>query len=202
MRKALMVTAVTFALAACGGPDDEGDFADTALGTAADQPGVAPTPEAGAADVGSWSAANVLAHIAVGDSLEVEIARLAESQAQNDDVKAVAETIIRDHSANRDEALQLAQQEQLTLAPPPADTSAQHATNVMEQLQGLQGEAFDRAFVQRQIEHHQTEVRNLTSMQATATDPEVRDFIERTLNAVQEHLDQLQQIPMTAQQDS
>jgi putative membrane protein len=197
-----MVTAVTLALAACGGQDDQGDFADTALGTAADQPGVAPAPEAGALDVGSWSAANVLAHIATGDSLEVEIARLAESQAQSDDVKAVAETIIRDHTANRDEALQLAESEQLTLQPPPADTSAQHAMDVMRQLQGLQGESFDRAFVQRQIEHHQNEVRNLTSMQATATDPEVRDFIERTLNAVQDHLDQLQQIPMSAQQDS
>lgn len=201
MRNLLMVTAVTFALAACGGPD-EGDFADTALGVAADQPGVAPATEAGAVDVGSWSAANVLAHISTGDSLEVEIARLAEGQAQSDDVKAVAETIIRDHSANHDEALQLAEQEQLTLAPPPADTSAQHATSVMQQLQGLQGEAFDRAFVQRQIEHHQDEIRNLTTMQATATDPEVRDFVERTLNAVQDHLDQLQQIPMTAQSDS
>jgi hypothetical protein len=36
-------------------------------------------------------------------------------------------------------------------------------------------------------------------MQATVEDPEVRAFIERTLTAVQEHLDQLQQIPMAAQ---
>lgn len=198
MRKQLMVMGVTFALAACGGPDDEIDFSDTALG-ATEQPAMEPATEAGAADIGSWSAANMLAHIATGDSLEVEIGRLAESQAQSDDVKAVAATIVRDHSANRDEALQLAQQEQLALTPPPADTSAAHAGNVMEQLQGLQGDAFDRAFVQRQIEHHQNEVRNLTTMQATVDDPEVRDFIERTLTAVQDHLDQLQQIPMAAQ---
>lgn len=198
MRNQLMVMGVTFALAACGGPDDEIDFSDTALGVM-EQPAMEPGTEAGAADVGSWSAANMLSHIVTGDSLEVELGRLAESKAQSDDVRAVAETIVRDHSANRDEALQLAQQEHLALTPPPADTSAAHASNVMQQLQGLEGDAFDRAFVQRQIEHHQTEVRNLTTMQATVDDPEVRAFIDRTLTAVQDHLDQLQQIPLAAQ---
>lgn len=198
MRRHLIVMSVTFAIVACGGPDDEIDYSDTALGMT-EQPATQPATEAGAADVGSWSPANVLAHISTGDSLEVEIARLAETQAASDDVKSVAQTIIRDHSANRDEALQLAQQEQLALAPPPADTSAAHASNVMQQLQALQGEEFDRAFVQRQIEHHQDEVRKLTTMQSTVQDPEVRDFVDRTLTAVQEHLDQLQQIPMTTQ---
>jgi putative membrane protein len=198
MRRHLIVMSVTFAIVACGGPDDEIDYSDTALG-ATEQPATQPATEAGAGDVGSWSPANVLAHISTGDSLEVEIARLAESKAASDDVKSVAETIIRDHSANRDEALQLAQQEQIALTPPPADTSAAHASSVMQQLQALQGEEFDRAFVQRQIEHHQDEVRKLTTMQSTVQDPEVRDFVDRTLTAVQEHLDQLQQIPMTTQ---
>ena len=198
MRRQLMVMGITCAIVACGGPDDAIDYSDTALG-ASEQPATQPATEAGAADVGSWSAANILAHIATGDSLEVEIGRLATEQAQSDDVKAVADKIVRDHSANRDEALRLAQQEQLALAPPPADTSEAHGTNVMQQLQGLQGEAFDRAFVQQQIEHHQNEVRNLTTIQATVVDPEVRAFVERTLTAVQEHLDQLQQIPMAAQ---
>jgi len=198
MRRQLMVMGITCAIVACGGPDDAIDYSDTALG-ASEQPATQPATEAGAADVGSWSAANILAHIATGDSLEVEIGRLAAEQAQSDDVKAVADKIVRDHSANRDEALRLAQQEQLALAPPPADTSEAHGTNVMQQLQGLQGEAFDRAFVQQQIEHHQNEVRNLTTIQATVVDPEVRAFVERTLTAVQEHLDQLQQIPMAAQ---
>ena len=198
MRRQLMVMGITCAIVACGGPDDAIDYSDTALG-ASEQPATQPATEAGAVDVGSWSAANILAHIATGDSLEVEIGRLATEQAQSDDVKAVADKIVRDHSANRDEALRLAQQEQLALAPPPADTSEAHATNVLQQLQGLQGEAFDRAFVQQQIEHHQNEVRNLTTIQATVEDPEVRAFVERTLTAVQEHLDQLQQIPMAAQ---
>jgi len=198
MRRQLMVMGVTFAIVACGGPDDEIDFSDTALGVS-EQPAAAPATDAEAMDVGSWSAANVLAHIATGDSLEVEIAGLAQAQAQSDDVKSVAETIARDHSANRDAALQLAAQEQLALAPAPGDMSEVHASEVMQQLQALQGEEFDRAFVQRQIEHHQDEVRRLTTLQSTVQEPAVREFVERTLTAVQDHLDQLQQIPMTAQ---
>jgi predicted outer membrane protein len=58
----------------------------------------------------------------------------------------------------------------------------------------MEDREFDRAFVQHQIEHHDEEVRKLTTMQSTVQDPEVREFVESTLDAVQQHLQRLQQI--------
>ena len=190
----MRITAITLALAvsACAS-DTDTEMDDTAMGMAADT-GIRESTAAGAVDVGSWSSANVIAHISTGDSLEVELARMAQQRATNDEVRSIAQTLEQDHSANRDRATQLAEQEGVTMMPPPGDTSATHFRNVTQRLEQLQDQEFDRAFVQQQIEHHDEEVRKLTTMQSTVQDPEVREFVESTLNAVQQHLQRLQQI--------
>ncbi len=97
-----------------------------------------------------------IAHIAyTAGQLDVEAGRQALERSHNDEVRAFAQTMVRDHQAVNQQALALLQR--LGVTPQEHATSAaltSQAAAEQQRLAGLEGAAFDRAYAEREVAYH------------------------------------------------
>ena len=138
-------------------------------------------------DVVTFSQKNLVNHMIVGDSIEVEMAQLAASRTQNAAVKDFANQLIADHKAHLDKLSKLAGKSDIGREANPSDTSGAHLASELTGLKTMAADSgFDRAFVQDQIAHHQSTINNLKAMRAAAKDA--------TLPILEKHLSSAQQL--------
>jgi len=121
-----------------------------------------------------------------GDA-EIALAAVVNTQSQNADVKALAEKIKSDHTKANEELQSIATSRQVTL--PTEPSAAQKSLH--DRLSKLSGAAFDRAYVNAMVKDHQTAVAEFTK-EAKSSDPDVKAFAEKTLPALQDHLQRAQ----------
>jgi putative membrane protein len=124
---------------------------------------------------------------------EVQIAQLASSKATNPDVKALAATLVTDHTNANKELVQLANSKNLELpAAPPRGKRKD-----LEQLAKLTGHDFDRRFVREVgIKDHEKDIKKFEKASERAKDPKLRAWINKTLPKLREHLAQAQKLPL------
>lgn len=133
-----------------------------------------------------------IAHVAVtANTIDVEAGRLAESRTQNAEVRSFAQTMITDHTAVNEQAAALAQR--LGVTPEENDISRSlqsDAESARAQLEGLQGAAFDSAYVAREVTYHQAVLDALdqTLIPAT-TNAELRTLLTQVRPAIAAHLE-------------
>ena len=138
-----------------------------------------------------------IAHIAyTAGQLDIEAARQALQQSRNADVRAFAETMLRDHQAVNAQALALLQR--LHVTPQPHPTSAAltgQAEQERQRLAGLDGAAFDRAYAEREAAYHAAVNGALRStLIPSAHNAELKALLEQGLalfGAHQEHAEAL-----------
>lgn len=98
-----------------------------------------------------------IAHIAyTAGTLDIRYAHLALAISENPDVRAFAETMIRDHSAVNEKAVALLRQ--LNATPQDNSTSQkliQNAATIRKELMRLEGAAFDRRYATNELAYHQ-----------------------------------------------
>lgn len=131
-----------------------------------------------------------IAHIAyTAGQIDVEAARQALAKSSNKQVRAFAETMVRDHEAVNVQALALVKK--LGVAPEANPTSAalsQGAAEKMRDLARLDGAAFDRAYARNEAAFHGT-VNN--ALEATlipgAKNGELKSLLETGLALFREH---------------
>jgi putative membrane protein len=137
-----------------------------------------------------WSDANILAHLATGDSLEVETARLAQQRTQNAQIRRFAQTLIKDHSKNQKQGLALAKKAGITPQPAPSDTTPQHIQQEMSRWQSASSPAqFDRAWLEFQVKHHAEDMAMLPKLQKQAHSKALKSLIGQTLPVIRKHYD-------------
>jgi putative membrane protein len=125
-------------------------------------------------EITTLSQKNVVDHMIVADSLEVEEAQLAMTRTQNAAVKDLANMLVTDHKAH------LAN---------PGDSSAAIAAAGFGQLQSMSADAgFDKAFVDAQIQTHTREIATLKALRAAAKDDDLQKDIDATLPVLDRHL--------------
>lgn len=171
------------------------------------------SPDAGAGNMGSMSSsggamalsasdaamlramtdANVVAHLAMGDSAEIVSGQTAERRAQSTALRNFARTLVTDHSRSYEQGSSLAAQRGITPALVPDDTMAMHMAMMMNQLSGAGG-SFDRDFLQMQIMHHQHMLSELNLLRSTVRDPALQQHIASVIPVVQMHLSRAQQL--------
>ena len=78
---------------------------------------------------------------------EVDLAQLASKKTQNVEVKALARRLAADHTKSNQQLMQIAQKEGVQ---PPASTD-KAASKERTKLEKLDGQAFDRAFVEQVV---------------------------------------------------
>jgi len=98
-----------------------------------------------------------IAHVAyTADSIDIRYAHLALAKSKNPKVIEFAETMIRDHTKVNEQALALL--EKLNAQPQDNFLSQQlnqQADQLVEEMSGLSGAAFDKRYAENELSYHQ-----------------------------------------------
>lgn len=127
---------------------------------------------------------------AQGGIAEVELSQLALKKAQNPEVKNFAQKMVADHTKANNELKALAAKKNVTL---PTETDAAHRAK-LNQLEGLSGADFDRAYVETMVSDHEATVQLFEKQASEEADPELKAFALKTLPNLKMHLEAIKNI--------
>ena len=172
----------------------QGASGQSASGQSTSQGGQAGATASGGAKSGAALSAGdrkMLMTMAMADMAEIEMARMAQSKSQNDQVKSFAQQMIDDHTKALTDVQQLAQTRGVTL---PSGLDRAHRAKA-DKLAKLSGDAFDQAYMaQAGVSDHKKNHSHLRTTQSRARDPEVKALAARTMPIVGQHLNAAQQL--------
>ncbi|HEV7291474.1 MAG TPA: DUF4142 domain-containing protein [Devosia sp.] len=120
---------------------------------------------------------------ASSNMLEIESSTLALEQSQNEDVRAFAEQMIADHTAASEQMATAAAEEGVT---PPMGLQPHHQ-EMLDSLTGLEGEQFDAAYMQLQVQAHDEAVALFETYSTQGEDGALKEFAVATLPVLEEH---------------
>lgn len=115
---------------------------------------------------------------------EISLAQLALKQAESQQVRQLAQQLLDDHMQTNRELVTLANLKQDAQSTEPSSTAA----DVQQQLQGLHGNDFDRAYVNDVVQSHQRAVELFAKTARNSTDPDIKQFAQAKLPILQHHL--------------
>ncbi|WAC58854.1 DUF4142 domain-containing protein [Brevundimonas sp. SL130] len=191
MKNILIAGAASLALlAAC----NQGD--DTAAQNASEA--VNTTQDATAGVVGQTSAATLGANtvdgfvtsLAVGNMYEIEAARIAQTKASNADVKALASTILEDHTAAGEKLLSTAS----TAAPDVVLPTAldQRRKGMIDNLNAAAPDDFDRVYLDQQMAAHNETLTLLNGFSDNSDAPVLATLAQEMIPTITKHRDRAQ----------
>lgn len=129
---------------------------------------------------------------------EIEAARLAMKNAQSQQVKAAAQTILRDHEKMDQQLTEVARKQQITLQPPTSFTDKALDKAHQEQakaLEKLSGEKFDVAFISALPFAHRFALAVVENgKQAPGLDPQVTQLLDQAQMKIESHLKLAEQL--------
>jgi putative membrane protein len=132
-----------------------------------------------------------VAHVAVtANSIDVDLAKLAQSRTHNADVKQFAATMITDHSAVNAQASALAAKLGVT----PKDNAVSQsllkgAAEARATIEPLKGKAFDKAYIDREVAYHTAVIGALDSVLIPTTEnAELKKLLVDVRPAFEAHL--------------
>ncbi len=189
-RNLVAATAMALALFACKEKDQTGQPETETTGTAQS---LQQTSSATATTTGS--AAGTITNLpgdekefivkaGIAGLAEVQQGNLALQKAQSADVRQYAQRMVTEHSTSNNELSQLATAKGLALA---AELDGEHKS-ALEHLAGLSGADFDKAYMQHMISDHEKAIGDFTKAATTATDADIKGWAQKTLPALQQHL--------------
>ena len=128
-------------------------------------------------------------HVTRANRAEVELGQLAQQKSSSQDVKMLGQHLAADHEKSNQQLAQIAQKEGVQ---PPSGIGRENNA-LRDRLEKLNGQAFDRAFVQAQVEDHQKDIQYLQQAENRVQDPSLKSYIRQTLPVLQQHLQMAEQ---------
>ncbi len=133
------------------------------------------------------------------NSGEITLAKLAQQKATNPEVKKYATQMLNDHTKNNDHMHALAKTEKVS---PKETKDSMKLKNTSEQkaeqLKNLEGNEFNRAYMDSQVEMHKNALDKINNeLIPNAQDKELRAMLDKTKVKIQEHLKEAEQIRKT-----
>jgi putative membrane protein len=120
---------------------------------------------------------------AIGGKAEVQLGKLAEQNAQSEQVKRFGQKMVQDHSAANQKLEAIAKMKGIEL-PQRLDAENQQA---LDRLSKMRGAEFDRAYMQDMVKDHNKDVNEFRKQAQGGKDPDVREFARQTLPTLQQH---------------
>jgi putative membrane protein len=190
---ALALLAPTLVLVACK-KDADTDTAGTDTTAVAATPAAAPDTTAVAAPpaaTGTVSDAQIAAIVLAANTVDSTGGVVAQQKGTNPAVKQFGQTMVTDHGGVNKQAVALAGRLNLTPeANPTSNQLTQGGQQSASQLSGLSGAAFDRAYIDHEVEYHQTVLDALDqTLIPNAQNGELKALLQQTRPAVAAHLD-------------
>lgn len=122
---------------------------------------------------------------AQGNMAEVALGKVAQQNAQSDDVKKFGQRMVDDHGKAQQDLEGVASKANITL---PTDVNAQQKAE-QQRLEKLNGAAFDRAYMAMMVKDH---TKDVTEFKKEANNPsandDLKDFAKRTYPTLEDHL--------------
>lgn len=141
-----------------------------------------------------------VAHVAVtANSIDVDLAKLAQSRTKNHDVKQFATTMISDHSAVNAQASALATRLGVT----PQDNAVSQsllkgAAEARAAIEPLKGQAFDKAYIDREVGYHQAVLDALDNLLIPTTEnAELKKLLTDVRPVIATHLEHAKKLQGT-----
>lgn len=133
---------------------------------------------------------NITAHMAAGDSLEIELARLAQSKATDARVRDYATTLLNEHTAHLASTHEKITDEDIGAEPLPMDAEIMRMREALAKLRTMpMGASWDAAFLRFQAQHHQNEIDLMSANLKNAHDDDLEDHIEKSIQSYTRHRD-------------
>ena len=158
------------------------------------------TPGSGVGQSGDPSDAGVRSLLDAINASETEASQVAVQKAQNAEVKRYAQAMIAAHQqVTTDRAAETAGGNSASdLLVPLQETHRK----VMQQLQSTAtGPAFDRAYINAQVQAHEGALQTLERAETAASDPTLVDRVRRTQSEVERHLAEARRVQARVQQN-
>ena len=140
-------------------------------------------------EVMTYTEKNLVDHMIVGDSIELEMAQLAVKRTQNTAVRDFANMLINDHKAHLENLRKAAAEHDVGRQALPSDTSGAQMIRELTNLRSMAADSgFDNAFVRGQIEHHKQEIIALKMFGGAAKDDDVKSDVKHVMPVLERHL--------------
>jgi putative membrane protein len=132
---------------------------------------------------------NILARLAQGDRMELQVARIAIGKASSAELKAFARQLADNHSAAENDARTLSQRLKIPEKPAADDTTKAYQQKVVAQLNALpKGAAFDTSYVRLVIDSHTAMLAAARAMEPKASNAEVKTLVQGVIPELERHL--------------
>ena len=118
----------------------------------------------------------------LGGMTEVEASKLAVSKAQDPQIRAFAQKMVKEHTAANEELKSLAQKKGWTV---PSSLDAEHKA-ALQKLSSKSGAAFDTAYANQMLQDHEKTVA-LFKVGSQTTDPDLAAWVQKTLPTIEQH---------------
>jgi len=119
---------------------------------------------------------------AQGGMAEVEMGKLAQTNAQSEQVKSFGERMVKDHSAANDKLKQIASTDGVQLP----TTLGEHQ-KMVDKLKSLKGAQFDAEYMTHMVSDHQKDIKEF-EQEAKSGHGDMKQFASDTLPTLREHL--------------
>lgn len=134
------------------------------------------------------SAAGYVMQAGQSDAFEIQSGQLASAKAKRADVRAFGAKMIKDHTKSTQMVMAAATKSGLSTAPPPLRADQR---DMLTQLQGASGEAFDSLYATQQLQAHEEALVLHTAYAEGRGDANLKKTAASIVPVVTMHLDRL-----------
>jgi putative membrane protein len=137
----------------------------------------------------------IVAIFDAASTYDIETGSLAVTKARSKAVREFAQMLVRDHPNVRQQGRDLAKSLNVTPTPPADFALAKAHVAAMPSLRALNGQAFDRAFLQHEVDFHNAVIDAVTSTLLPAIqNAQVKDLVTKVAPAFVAHRDRAQSL--------
>ena len=133
----------------------------------------------------------IAAIVVTANQVDIDAGNLAKSRAQSKDVQAFAQDMVRDHTAVNKSAKDLAAKLKVT---PESNATSESlkkgGDDNIAKLKSLSGAAFDKAYVDHEVEYHQSVIDAVDkTLVPDASNAELKALLQKSRPTFVEHLE-------------
>lgn len=158
--------------------------AQPTMPSAGESPSAAATPQ-------SFGDQAFVAKAMQGNDAEVQLAQLAEQKSQSNDVKQYAQKMATDHQQMNDKWFDPVAK-QLGVSEPKGPSKKDK--KLIEKLQGLSGDEFDKQYITAMLKDHQDDLKDFKNEADAAQDPTLKQVATQGATVISQHLQLAEQV--------
>jgi putative membrane protein len=135
-----------------------------------------------------------LVKVATCNNAEIEVSKLADKRANSAQVKEFATMLVKEHKAAYDKLGDLLKNRKIGVVAGLEKESREE----IKRLSKMEGEEFDRAFLQHMIREHKTAITIFENQAKNGQEADIRDYAKELLPHLRNHLRKAEQLAKTA----